>query len=190
VLNEEVARIFERMAHVLAFKGEDRFRVMAYGRAAVSIRDLKEDLSSIAKAGKLEEIPGIGNDLSEMIAEFVATHKIGRYEKECRGIKLGLIELMTVPGLGPKTLALLHRRLRVFWRASDQTRTSAFSRAALPVDSGCPSASPSQSEGGRFRWRMDWGGDGFDSFGTSHACSQRPPSIPRAVCFRIYTGSS
>jgi DNA polymerase (family 10) len=57
VLNEEVARIFERMARVLDFKGEDRFRVMAYERAAVSIRDLKEDLSSIAKAGKLEEIP-------------------------------------------------------------------------------------------------------------------------------------
>jgi DNA polymerase (family 10) len=113
VLNEEVARIFERMARVLAFKGEDRFRVMAYERAAVSIRDLKEDLSSIAKAGKLEEIPGIGKDLSEMIAEYVDKRKIGRYEKECRGIKPGLIELMTVPGLGPKTLALLHQKLRV-----------------------------------------------------------------------------
>ena len=76
MINEEVARIFERMAHVLAFKGEDRFRVMAYERAAVSIRDLKEDLSSIAKAGKLEEIPGIGKDLSEMIAEYVAKRKM------------------------------------------------------------------------------------------------------------------
>lgn len=113
MINEEVARIFERMARVLAFKGEDRFRVMAYERAAVSIRDLKDDLSSIAKAGKLEEIPGIGKDLSEMIAEYVAKRKVGRYEKECRGIKPGLIELMTVPGLGPKTLALLHNKLRV-----------------------------------------------------------------------------
>ena len=113
MINEEVARIFERMARVLAFKGEDRFRVVAYERAAVSIRDLKDDLSSIAKAGKLEEIPGIGKDLSEMIAEYVAKRKIGRYEKECRGIKPGLIELMTVPGLGPKTLALLHNELRV-----------------------------------------------------------------------------
>jgi len=113
VINEEVAQIFERMARVLAFKGEDRFRVMAYERAAVSIRDLKEDLSSIAKDGKLEEIPGIGKDLSEMIAEYVATRKMRRYEKECRGIKPSLIELMTVPGLGPKTLALLHRKLHI-----------------------------------------------------------------------------
>ena len=113
MLNEEVARIFERMAHVLAFRGEDRFRVMAYERAAVSIRDLKEDLSSIAKAGKLEEIPGIGKDLSEMIVEYIAKRRMRRYERECRGIKPGLIELMTVPGLGPKTLAILHQKLRV-----------------------------------------------------------------------------
>ena len=42
---------FERMAKVLAFKGEDRFRIMAYERAAVSIRDLEEDLSVIAQRG-------------------------------------------------------------------------------------------------------------------------------------------
>ena len=113
MVNEEVARIFERMARVLAFKSEDRFRVMAYERAAVSIRDLKEDLSSVAQAGKLEEIPGIGKDLSEMIAEYVTTGKIARYNKECRGIQPGLIDLMTVPGLGPKTLALLHQKLHI-----------------------------------------------------------------------------
>jgi len=113
MLNEEVARIFERMARVLAFKGEDRFRIMAYERAAVSIRDLKEDLSSIAKAGKLEEIPGIGKDLSEMIGEYVTTGKMSRYDKECRGIRPSLIELMSVPGLGPKTLALLHQKLHI-----------------------------------------------------------------------------
>lgn len=113
MLNEEVARIFERMAHVVAFKGGSRFRVMAYERAAVSIRDLKEDLAAIAAEGKLEEIPGIGKDLSEMIEEYVAGRKVSRYEKECRGIEPSLIELMTVPGLGPKTLALLHRKLHV-----------------------------------------------------------------------------
>lgn len=113
MLNEEVARIFENMARVLAFKGEDRFRIMAYERAAISIRDLKEDLSSISKAGKLEDIPGIGKDLSEMIAEYVTTGKMSRYDKECRGFKPSLIELMSVPGLGPKTLALLHQKLHI-----------------------------------------------------------------------------
>ena len=69
MLNEEIARIFESMARVLAFRGKDRFRIMAYERAAVSIRDLEEDLAAITEQGKLEEIPGIGKDLSEMIEE-------------------------------------------------------------------------------------------------------------------------
>ncbi len=113
MLNEEIARIFERMARVLAFKGEDRFRIMAYERAAVSIRDLEEDLASIAEHGKLEDIPGIGKDLSEMIDEYVRTRKIKRYERECKGIPAGLIDLMSIPGLGPKTLALLHRKFHI-----------------------------------------------------------------------------
>ena len=113
MLNEEIARIFERMARVLAFRGKDRFRIMAYERAAVSIRDLEEDLAAIADQGKLEDIPGIGKDLSEMIEEYVRGGKIERYEHECKGLSSGLIELMSIPGLGPKTLALLHKKFRV-----------------------------------------------------------------------------
>lgn len=113
MLNAEIATIFERMARVLAFKGQDRFRIMAYERAAVSIRDLEEDLASIAQQGKLEEIPGIGKDLSEMIEEYLRTGKIKRYEQECRGIPAGLVELMSIPGLGPKTLALLHEKFHI-----------------------------------------------------------------------------
>jgi DNA polymerase (family 10) len=113
MLNEEVARIFENMARVLAFKGKDRFRIMAYERAAVSLRDLDEDLAAISTAGNLQDIPGIGHDLTEMIEEYVKTRSIRRYERECRGIPEGLIELMAIPGLGPKTLALLYKRCRV-----------------------------------------------------------------------------
>lgn len=113
MVNEEIARLFERMARVLAFKGGDRFRIMAYERAAVSIRDIEEDLASIAAAEKLEEIPGIGKDLSEMIEEYVRTGAMTRYERECRGIPQELIDLMSIPGLGPKTLALLHKKAHV-----------------------------------------------------------------------------
>lgn len=113
MLNEEIAHIFESMARVLAFRSKDRFRIMAYERAAVSIRDLEEDLASISEQGKLQEIPGIGKDLAEMIEEYIGTHKIRRYERECKGLPAGLIELMSIPGLGPKTLALLHKKFRV-----------------------------------------------------------------------------
>jgi DNA polymerase (family X) len=113
VINEEVARIFGQMARLLAFKSKDRFRIRAYERAAVSIRDLEEDLATISEQGKLEDIPGIGKDLSDMIDEYIRTRKIKRYEQECKGIPMGLIELMSIPGLGPKTLAQLHRKFRI-----------------------------------------------------------------------------
>ncbi len=113
MVNEEIARLFERMARVLAFKGGDRFRIMAYERAAVSVRDIEEDLASIAAVKELEEIPGIGKDLSEMIEEYVRTGTMTRYERECRGIPQELIDLMSIPGLGPKTLALLHKKAHV-----------------------------------------------------------------------------
>ena len=67
MLNEDVARIFERMAHVLAFTGEDRFRVVACERAAVSIRDLKEDLSSIAKGSRRAQEPAVPRAAKEHI---------------------------------------------------------------------------------------------------------------------------
>ena len=83
MVNEEVARIFERMARILAFKGADRFRIMAYERAAVSIRDLEEDLASIAEQGKLE-------DESKHCAPLVLT--------KAAGIALG--RLMVEPSRG------------------------------------------------------------------------------------------
>jgi len=113
MINEEIARIFERMARVLAFKGKDRFRIMAYERAAVSIRDLKDDLAGISQQGKLQEVPGIGKDLSEMIEEYIRTRQIKRYAQECKGIPDELIDLMSIPGLGPKTLALLHKKIGI-----------------------------------------------------------------------------
>ncbi|MEW6128342.1 MAG: DNA polymerase/3'-5' exonuclease PolX [Acidobacteriota bacterium] len=113
MMNEEIADLFARMARVLALKGADRFRIIAYERAARSLRDLKEDITSIAREGKLDDIPGIGEDLAAMIEEYISTRHIRRYEKERRNVPDELLELMDIPGLGPKTLALLHQKFRI-----------------------------------------------------------------------------
>jgi len=111
--NEAVARIFEKMSRVLALKGKDRFRVLAYERAARSIRDLDENLADLSSAGKLQEIPGIGKDLAAMIEEALRSGRVARCERECRSVPESLLRLFEVRGLGPKTIALLHRELRV-----------------------------------------------------------------------------
>lgn len=113
MINEEIATIFDNMARVLSFKDADRFRIMAYQRAALSLRDLKEDLATIASEGRLKDIPGIGNDLAAMIEEYIRTKRIRRYNQERKGIPDELIDLMSIPGLGPKTLAQLHETLHI-----------------------------------------------------------------------------
>ncbi|MHB1022697.1 MAG: DNA polymerase/3'-5' exonuclease PolX [Acidobacteriaceae bacterium] len=111
--NEDVARIFARMARVLSLQGENRFRIRAYENAARSVRELDEDLAKIAAEGKLEEIPGIGEDLAAKIEEALRTGHIRACERACRNIPDTLLALFDVRGLGPKTIQLLHEKYHV-----------------------------------------------------------------------------
>jgi DNA polymerase (family 10) len=113
MVNREIAEIFDRMARTLSFKDKDRFRALAYERAAGSLRGLDQDLTSFASKKELEKIPGIGHDLAEMIEEYIETGRIRRCEREMRGVSDELLEMMDIPGLGPKTLALLHKKFRI-----------------------------------------------------------------------------
>jgi DNA polymerase (family 10) len=113
MINEEIANIFERVGQSLEFRGKDRFRALAYERGARSLRGLEGDLASMAAKGTLEEIPGIGHDLGGMIEEYVRTHHIRRCERELEKVPAELLVLMDIPGLGPKTVALLHKKYHV-----------------------------------------------------------------------------
>jgi DNA polymerase (family 10) len=113
MINQEIAEIFDRMARALSFKGKDRFRALAYERAAGSLRGVEQDLTALAREEKLQDIPGIGRDLSEMIKEYIETGRIRRCEQELRDLPDELLEMMNIPGLGPKTLALLDKKFHI-----------------------------------------------------------------------------
>jgi len=111
--NEDIARIFEKMSRVLSLKGQNRFRILAYENAARSIRELDDDLARIAADGKLEEISGIGKDLAGKIEEALRTGGVRECKRECGKIPNSLLALFDVRGLGPKTIALLHKNYHV-----------------------------------------------------------------------------
>ena len=67
--NREVAQIFERIGDMLAIRGDNIHRILAYRRAAESIADLSRDINAIHAAGELTDIPGIGSTLAEKIEE-------------------------------------------------------------------------------------------------------------------------
>jgi DNA polymerase (family 10) len=108
--NFEVARQFDLMADVLELKGENPFRVRAYRRAAQNLQSLTEDVESVAREGRLEEIPGVGADLAGKIQEYLQSGRIKEVVAATKGIPSGVVELMNVPGIGPRTAKLLYER--------------------------------------------------------------------------------
>jgi DNA polymerase (family X) len=111
--NHEIAALFERIANILELKGENTFRISSYRRAAQVIADLTDDIEVLAREGRLRNIHGIGQSIAEKITEYITTGKISKYEKMLKGISEETVTLMQVPGLGPKTVSLLHKKLGI-----------------------------------------------------------------------------
>ena len=111
--NHEIAALFERIANVLELKGENTFRINSYRKAARVIGDLTEDIEVFAKEGKLTDIPGIGEGTAEKIIEYINTGRMSKYEEVMKGVSEETITLMQIPGLGPKTVAMLNKELGI-----------------------------------------------------------------------------
>jgi DNA polymerase (family 10) len=108
--NFEVARQFDLMADLLELTNENPFRIRAYRRAAQNIEALTEDVTVLAREQRLDEIPGIGEDLAGKIVEYLETGRMKDVEAAQKGIPPGVVELMNVPGIGPKTARLLYEK--------------------------------------------------------------------------------
>ncbi len=111
--NQEISALFEQIANVLELKGENSFRINSYRKAARIIGDLTEDIEALAREGKLTDIPGIGNGTAEKIVEYINTGKMSKYEEAMKGVSKETIALMQIPGLGPKTVAMLNKELGI-----------------------------------------------------------------------------
>jgi len=110
--NSEIAGIFNNIADLLEIKGENPFRIRAYRKAAFNITGLGKDISSIS-AAELLDIPGVGHDLAAKIEEYLKTGKVDAYEKLKLEAPETLIDMLAIPGLGPKTVSMLYRKHNV-----------------------------------------------------------------------------
>jgi DNA polymerase (family 10) len=111
--NRELAALFEKMADILEFKDDNPFKINAYRKSARILKDLTDDVEKMAQAGTLQQIPGIGKGTAEKIAEYLQTGTIATFEQTRKGIGDELIALLGIPSLGPKTVALLHREMKI-----------------------------------------------------------------------------
>jgi DNA polymerase (family 10) len=111
--NIDVARIFDEIADILELKGENRFRIRSYRRAARVVRDMPDDVKSLLAAGELTKVQGIGSSLAEKIDEIVRTGTCKFYEEIKQESVYHLAELLNIPGIGPKLAVRLNKELGV-----------------------------------------------------------------------------
>ncbi|MBN2446156.1 MAG: DNA polymerase/3'-5' exonuclease PolX [Phycisphaerae bacterium] len=107
--NADVARVFDEIADILEIKGADGFRVNSYRRVARQIDDLASDINEVAARGELAKLPGVGKSSAEKINELLETGELKMRGELLAEVPESLLELLKVPGLGPKKVALLWR---------------------------------------------------------------------------------
>jgi len=111
--SRSVGEVLQEIALLLELKGDNPFKVKAYSNAARSIEILEEDLGRVIREGRLKEIKGIGDALAHQITELVNTGKLQVYEDLKSSVPPGHLEMLRIPGLGPKKIKALSDALDI-----------------------------------------------------------------------------
>jgi len=111
--NAQLAEQFELLADLLELDGADAFRLSAYRRAATRIRESAVPVAQLALDKKATKLSGIGSTIEAKIVEYTETGDLAALEKLRGKLPTGLVEVMHVPGLGPKTARKLWTELGV-----------------------------------------------------------------------------
>jgi DNA polymerase (family 10) len=112
MINRRVAEIFTAIAEILELKGENPFRIRAYQRAARTVEGYPKDVAALSPE-ELLKLPGVGKDLTSKIQEIAQTGGLKDYESLRKEVPAGILTLLSVPGLGPKTAKLFYEKLKV-----------------------------------------------------------------------------
>ncbi|HEY1408252.1 MAG TPA: DNA polymerase/3'-5' exonuclease PolX [Promineifilum sp.] len=111
--NREVVELFSRVADMLAIRGDQIHRILAYRRAAEAIDTLGRNINLVYAEGKLTEIPGIGDTLATKIEEMLTTGRLAFYDKLSTEIPPSLVDMLRIEGLGPKRVKLIYDTLNI-----------------------------------------------------------------------------
>src|SRR5215470_11540059 len=105
---DDVADALDEIGTLLALQGENAFRCNAYHNAARAVRQLDGDLAAMVAANRLDAVRGIGDAIQQKVTTLVTTGKLPYLDTLRASLPVGLIEMMRLPGLGPKKIKALH----------------------------------------------------------------------------------
>ena len=110
---DKVAEILIEIGTLLELKGENPFKTRAYLNAARTLESLAEPLGKLVEEKRLGDIKGIGDALQQKITELVTTGKLKYYDDLKASVPPGLVEMLGIPGVGPKKVIALHTKLGI-----------------------------------------------------------------------------
>jgi DNA polymerase (family 10) len=111
--NGELARIFHDIGDMLEVKGELVFKTVAYHRAADAIAHSPVEVAAAYRAGNPPRIVGVGQAISDKIAELARTGHLAFYDRLVAEVPPSLVELLRIPGVGPRTVRILNQELGI-----------------------------------------------------------------------------
>lgn len=109
--NKQVASLLHQLADLMELKGENPFKINAYRRAARAVENSRSALTELE--GGPEELPGVGKGTAAVIREILTTGRLGALDRLKEELPPGLPALMSIPGLGPKSIHVFHRELGI-----------------------------------------------------------------------------
>jgi DNA polymerase (family X) len=132
--NAEIARLLADVADLLEISAGNPFKVRAYRNAARTVADHPDPIAELVKGGAfdLTDLPGIGGGIAKEIATLVDTGSLPQRQQLVATIPPGLLDLLRVPGLGPKRVKLFHDELKVNSIADLKQALDAGKVATLP----------------------------------------------------------
>ena len=114
--NQEIARRFYRLSALMEIRGDDPFRLRSYRNAAEAIEVWSTPLKEIAEregVAGLQEIPGVGKAIAGKVIDLLNRGTFDAWERLVAETPESVLDLTEIPGIGPKTAALLHQRFKV-----------------------------------------------------------------------------
>ena len=125
--NLEIAELLRKVAAAYLILNENRFRIIAYERAADSVEHLTSDVKDMWDDGKLGDIPGVGGGIAANLDELFKTGKSRHWESVLLKVPQAIFPLLLVPGIGPKKAYTLVTKLKL---KSEKTVVSDLEKAA------------------------------------------------------------
>ncbi len=114
--NKKLSKMFDTLSDALEFLGENTFKIQAYRKVARFLENFPEDIEEYYKEHGhkgLKALPGVGEKIALKIEEYLKRGTFKKYEEVVSQVPMGILELLDIPGIGPKTIKLAHDALGV-----------------------------------------------------------------------------